>query len=118
MSSRWMVWKGLLLVLPGVMYWPLTKGTVLPTMMEAGSLSRVSRFGVDSTLLPPLVCIARASTPRLATSPTPGMLMVPEITPMLRPPLGKAWMEFFPPGVKVSLPKFAPPNTRPPPASH
>ena len=44
--------------------------------------------------------------------------MVPEITPMLRPPLGKAWMEFFPPGVKVSLPKFAPPNTRPPPASH
>ena len=54
MSSRWMVWKGLLLVLPGVMYWPLTKGTVLPTMMEAGSLSRVSRFGVDSTLLPPL----------------------------------------------------------------
>ena len=117
MSSRWMVWKGLLLVLPGVMYWPLTKGTVLPTMMEAGSLSRVSRFGGTARCCLPGLHRARqhAQVGDLANA---GNVDGARDHADAQAALGQGLMEFFPPGVKVSLPKFAPPNTRPPPASH
>src|SRR5450830_1358573 len=81
-----MVWNGLLLeLLPLVTYWPLTKGMVWPTKMLATSLSRVSRFGVDSTLEPPLDFKARASTLRSMTRPTPGIFTAPLTRPRLRP---------------------------------
>ncbi|MNX98318.1 hypothetical protein D3C86_1307240 [compost metagenome] len=101
------------------MYWPLTKGTVLPTMIEAGSLSSVRMFGVERMLAPSLACSARASTFRLSTSPTPGRLMVPSTTPMFRP-RGMASMVVRALALRPAPPKLVPPRTRPllPPAIH
>src|SRR5450830_237282 len=58
---------------------------VCPTNMLAASLSRVSRFGVDSTLVPPLLFKARASTLRSSTLPIPGMSTLPLTRPIFRP---------------------------------
>ncbi len=114
-SSRWMVWNGLLLVPPpSVTYWPLTKGMVWPTMMLADSLSRVSRFGVDRTLVPPRLFSARASTLRSRILPIPGMSTVPSTRPMLSP-LGNTSMVFLPAVFSADWPKLTPPNTPLPP---
>ena len=60
-----MVWKGLtapVLVLL-LVYWPVTNGTFWPITILASSLSKVSKFGVESTLPSPVVCKNRAKKP-------------------------------------------------------
>ena len=68
-----------------VAYEPVTNGMFCPTMIRASSLSSVISAGVERMLALTCVSSARARKPRLAIVPSPGMLTVPRITPMLRP---------------------------------
>jgi hypothetical protein len=65
-SLRSMVWNGLTVELPPpvFVYWPVMKGTLLPTMIFASSLSSVTRFGVDTMLVSARNCNARAIADR------------------------------------------------------
>ncbi len=56
-SLRSTVWNGLDVPVPVLVYWPVTKGTLLPMTIFASSLSSVIRFGVDMMLV--LVCVCR-----------------------------------------------------------
>ena len=113
-SSRSMVWNGLLLpLLPLVTYWPVTKGTVLPTRMLADWLSSVSRFGVDRMLASPVFCMARASTPRLMTL-LPSTSTVPLTTPSVMPP-PNASIEVGPLPDRPLPPRLVPPMKLVPP---
>ena len=50
-SLRSIVWNGLVSAPPVWVNWPVTNGTLLPTMILASSLSSVTRFGVDMMLV-------------------------------------------------------------------
>ena len=56
-SLRSIVWNGLVSAPPVWVNWPVTNGTLLPTMIFASSLSSVTRFGVDMMLV--LACDCR-----------------------------------------------------------
>ena len=66
-SLRSIVWNGLdtVPVVPVCVYWPVTKGTLLPTMIFASSLSSVTRFGVEAMLVLVWLCrmLAIAASP-------------------------------------------------------
>lgn len=83
-SLRSIVWKGFTepLLAPVLVNWPVTKGTFWPTTILASSLSRVSRFGVDSTLPASLFCRKFAIEVRMNL---PAILLT---VPMLMPPDG------------------------------
>ena len=99
---------------PVVAYEPVTIGMFWPTMIRASSLSSVISDGVDRMLALTCCSSARARKPRLAIVPSPGMLTVPRITPMLRPcparpGLTATSMMFVP---VPRAPKLVPPTTR------
>ena len=50
-SLRSIVWNGLATAPPVWVNWPVTNGTLLPTMILASSLSSVTRFGVEVMLV-------------------------------------------------------------------
>ena len=59
-SFRSMVWNGLVVPVPVLVNCPVTKGTLLPTMILASSLSSVIRFGVEMMLVLVWLCRMRA----------------------------------------------------------
>jgi hypothetical protein len=63
-SLRSMVWNGLDKAVPVFVNWPVTKGTLLPTMILASSLSSVTRFGVEVMLVLACACRKRAIAER------------------------------------------------------
>ena len=112
-SSRSMVWNGLLLpLLPLVTYWPVTKGTVLPTRMLADWLSSVSRFGVDRMLASPVFCMARqhAQVDDLVAQHVDRALTTPSVMP---PP--NASIEVGPLPDRPLPPRLVPPMKLVPP---
>ena len=60
-SLRSIVWNGLVVAVPVLVNWPVTKGTLLPTMIFASSLSSVIRFGVETMLVLVWLCSSRAT---------------------------------------------------------
>ena len=56
-SLRSIVWNGFDSRVPVLVNWPVTNGTLLPTMILASSLSSVTRFGVEVMLV--LACDCR-----------------------------------------------------------
>ena len=88
-SLRSIVWNGFESAVPVLVNWPVTNGTLLPTMILASSLSSVTRFGVDMMLVLACDCrkLAIAARPRLPkkfrTRPTlrPGVRLMPLALP-------------------------------------
>ena len=88
MSLRSKVWNGLTPAAaspPAAAYEPVISGMFWPTRNFASSLSSVWIVGVDRMLASAVVSSARARNARLSTSPTPGMLILPLMTPRFRP---------------------------------
>ena len=65
-SLRSIVWNGLdsAPAVPVLVNWPVTNGTLLPTMILASSLSSVIRFGVEAMLVLVWLCRTRAIAAR------------------------------------------------------
>ena len=90
-SSRLMVWKGLVGVeaVPVVVKEPVTKGRFSPTTISASSLSMVTMFGVESTLVLLSEASARSSAPK--SVPAPPMFPTTIARPLLRVSPLPAW---------------------------